>query len=96
MEVEEKGGRLLQRNGMQDGWKVRKFGCGWERKSFVISPLNGEWYLSCNGMFVASFKTAGSCKRVGNRILREFGVMEETLHCKPNDHMKRDEGVASI
>jgi len=68
---------------MMSKWEPRQYGKGWKRKSFTIEQLNGDWCLKCNGQFVASFKTAGSCKRVADCILREFGRLDETMHYKP-------------
>jgi hypothetical protein len=47
--------------------------------------MKSKWTQKCNGMFVASFETAGSCKRVGDCILREFSRTDETLHYKTNN-----------
>jgi len=70
---------------MKNKWTQKQYGTGWQCRSFSIEPLNDEWCLKCNGRFVASFKTAGSCKRVGQCILREFSRMDETLHYTPRD-----------
>ena len=71
---------------MKDTWERTQHGRGWSRKLLTIEPSSYEtnWILKCNGQFVASFKTAGSCKRVGDCILREFHRTDETLHSGQN------------
>jgi len=60
-------------------WEKRKFGVGWEFKSFLIEPSRGDWVLTKGGGFVGVFCTAGSCKRVAQCIWRELGVTKETF-----------------
>lgn len=66
-------------------WNKKEYGKGFESGSFTIEPSwissfsKNSWNLYINGQFLASFKTAGSCKRVAQSINREFSVTKETL-----------------
>lgn len=66
-------------------WNKKEYGKGFQSGSFTIEPNHissfcKDWFLYINGQFVASFKTAGSCKRVAQCINREFSVTKETLN----------------